>query len=62
MDSNEILKRAEKYIAEEKAQELKRLSEVAVQKYFMKSKEAKEEQEFIEKQEKILKIRQEMEK
>ena len=41
-------KMKEAYIAEEKAAELKRLSEVAVQKHFSKSKEKEEEEAYLE--------------
>ena len=38
----------EAYLAEEKAIELKRLSEVAVQKHFRKTQETKEDEEIEE--------------
>lgn len=43
----------EAYIEEEKQAELKRLSEVAVQKYFARTKEAREEEEMLLSQEEL---------
>lgn len=43
----------EAYLEEEKQAELKRLSEVAVQKYFAKTKEAREEEEKLLSQEEL---------
>ena len=40
------------YIQEQKALELKELNEIGSQKFFIKNKEAREEQELLEQQEK----------
>lgn len=52
----------EAYLEEEKQQELKRLSEVAIQKYFAKTQAAKEdEQEELKRLEKIAKLKENIE-